>query len=179
MEYKYTNFMKIYCLFALFFVLNKSIAQQRIIFLEKIKGKEVMQNGQAYYLPKVVSCKINNERSKKLVLESVHGDTLHFKTPTLDSVVTSCSYQNIEFIRFHNKRFYTKKTIVACTNALTFLLSATTMVLLSKRNEISYNKQYIIISFITASVVSFITGATLDYKLPPKLNSKKYSLIIE
>lgn len=179
MEYKCASFKKSLLLFLMLFVLNFCFAQKRIIFLEKIKGNKEMQYGQSYYLPRIVSCKINDLPSQKLILESIHGDTFYFKTTEKDSVVLICLYQDIEIIQFHNKRFYAKKTIAACTDALTFVLSATSMILLTRRNEISSNNKYVIVSFIIASVVSFTTGATINYKLPPKITHKKYSLFVK
>lgn len=179
MEYKCASFMKSLLLFLSLFIFNNCFAQQRIIFLEKLKGNKEMQYGQAYYLPRIVSCKINNKPSKKLVLEGIHGDTFYFKTTTSDSNEIKCIYSNIKFIQFINKKHFLYQTIAASLVIASGLLMNNGIVFYRMRSSISVYEHYKIAVYGITSLTCFTLGATINYKLPPKINHEKYSLFVE
>lgn len=137
-----------------------------------------MQHGQAYYLPRIVSCKINNEPSKKLILESVHGDTFYFKKTTSDSIEIKCTYSNIKFIQFINKNHFLYQTIAASSIIASGLLMNNGIIFYRMRSSISVYEHYKIALYGIASLTCFTIGATINYKLPKKINYKKYSLFI-
>lgn len=179
MEYKCASFIKLLLLFLSLFILNNCFAQQRIIFLKKIKGNKEMQHGQAYYLPRTVGCKINDLPSQKLILESIHGDTFYFKKTTSDSIEIKCNYSNIKFIQFINKNHFLYQTIAASSIIASGFLMNNGIIFYKMRSSISVYEHYKIALYGIASLTCFTIGATINYKLPQKIKHEKYSLIVE
>lgn len=179
MEYKCASFMKSLLLFLMLFVLNFCFAQQRIIFFEKIKGNKEIQHGQSYYLPRVVKFKIKNEHPKKLILNRVNGDTFFFKKTALDSIEIKCSYSSIKSIQFQYNTHFLFQSIAASSMIASSFLMNNGLIFYKIRNRISVHEHYKIALYGIASLGFFTIGATINYKLPPIINHKKYSLFVE
>jgi hypothetical protein len=160
-----------------FFVLLSMLcnAQQSVIFFQNKFSNHDLNRGQKYYLPKIVSCKVIHEKSQKLILDHIIGDTFFFEKPAKDSIKSYQLYQNIEFIQFHNSSFSSLKILADGTKLIGFFLGATSMVLQYKKLK----EQHVITAFGVASLASLIVSTTFEKFLPLKIKPKKYSLFVK